>query len=166
MGALFAMIPARVYEYLAVALVVSGVWGWYTVHERHIGKAEEKAAVIAENKRVTDAAVERINSLTTAYNQDLKAQDVTYANNLRAIQSAHIADLDRLRQLAANHKGNPVLPSPAGPGAPPDTGDSGAIGVGNLFANAGVCSDLADALRSARIDLARAYAERDALTGK
>lgn len=154
------MISIKDYIYGAAVVALLVCFGWYTVHERNIGKAHELAAVSAENARVTAAANAKIATQVADYSAKLKESDAAYSKALADEQSAHSADLQRLRQLAANHQGHPVLPSPGAPAAPSGSGGSSLIGLGYVSA------ELAAALHDARDDLFQCYAERGALTGK
>lgn len=164
MGALLALIPARDWFWGAIsvgALIIG--WHYYDKYENAI---QYQQTVQAESDKALSDARKTIADNAASYADALNKLEAQHATDTAASAAQHAADLDRLRKLAAARQGGPVLPSPPASGARPDTGDGSSGSVGGVFVDANVCADLAGALRNARDDLAAAYAERDALTGK
>lgn len=160
MFALAKLLPFRDYLYAAVAIAAVT---WYNVHVHNLIRADEHkrdAAVATETARVEAAAQTHIDELTAAYARDRAQRDAEYEKHIQADASTHAADLQRLRQLAAQGSGGPALAGSTSTSTPPDTGQPSLIGLGY------VSEELAAALHDARNDLGACYAERDQLTGK
>jgi hypothetical protein len=169
-AALLKLVPFRDYAYaaLGIAAVV-----WYNVHVHGLEVGYAAKQVTAVNAAYADASAKAL----SAAKKLLDAKDAQHAQDVAQIQekanedaknsaAAHAADLQRLRQLAAqgNRQPNAVLPSAGGGSAPSGQGDTGAEGLGLVPAELG--AELADALRTTRDQRDLCYADRDALTGK
>jgi membrane protein involved in colicin uptake len=159
-AALLKLIPFRDYLYAAIAIVAIVFYNVH-VHELEAHAVEhERAAIQAETARVERSAQARLAAQAQDYADREAATEDAYEKQIQADDAAHAADLERLRQLATQGSGSPTLPGSASPEAPPDSGRSSLVGLGY------VSEELATALRDAREDLGKCYAERDALTGK
>jgi membrane protein involved in colicin uptake len=136
---------------------------FYNVHVDRLENAavaHERAAVAAESAKVEASAQARLAAQAKDYADREAATEDNYEHQLQADSTVHAADLQRLRQLAAQGSGSATLGGTAGSGSPPDSGGSSLVGLGY------VSEELASALRDARDDLGKCYADRDALTGK
>lgn len=68
----------RLYVEIAAALLLAGLFGWYTIHERHIGRdailaadARTVAAQVFHNKEVEDRAQVQTDAAMAAYMRTL-----------------------------------------------------------------------------------------------
>jgi hypothetical protein len=158
-------IPAKDLVYLALitVLLVGGYAAWkhHDTVERDIGQQQVVAAVKIASKKAEDAAAAEIAKTSAEHANDLAKVESNYENLIKSDDAASAADITRLRKLASdNQHANPVLGGAGSGAAPAATGESSLIGLGNVSA------ELAAALRGARDDLTKCYADRDALTGK
>ena len=154
------MITTKLEAYLVAALlllitVAGGAFYFY-----HKGKANELADVKLQSAAVLQKAQDHVAELNVSYSTAVKAITETKDGQIAKAADAHAADLARIGVLDSYRKAHPVLGCPASSGAPADTGG------GSIEQLEQVAAGLADALRDARADLAAAYADRDALTGK
>lgn len=164
---LLKLMPWRDWAYAAAALALVVYYNIH-VHNLEVHYAAKQVAAVttavktASDKLIAAAAIEKAKD-AKAYDANLKQVNETYAKHTQADAATHIADLQRLRQLAStagNSGGNGSLESPSGSDSPSDPGRSSLIGLGYVSAA------LAAALHDARDDLGFCYAERDSLTGK
>jgi hypothetical protein len=156
-------------DYLIAAAAVAAIV-FYNVHVHNLEvryAATRVAAVNAAVKNASDKLIAeakvREDKMAADYTANLKQVNENYAQHTQTSDAAYAADLRRLRDLAASAghgSGDGTLESPTGSGASSDTGRSSLIGLGRVSA------ELAGALRDARDDLGKCYAERESVAGK
>lgn len=162
------LVPFRYYAYAAAAIAIVIFYNVH-VHNLEVHYADVKVAAVktavktASDKLIADAKI-REDKLAADYAANLKQVNEAYAKHIQDTVAANASELQRLRELAAeadrNSSGNGPLEGSGGAGAPADPGRSSLVGLGF------VSEELAAALRDARDDLGKCYAERDSLTGK
>lgn len=160
MWTLAKLVPFR--DYLYAVLAIAAVT-YYNVHVHNLIKADEyrqEVAIQKESAKVLANAHKVMDDLSAQHASDTKIIQERADAQHKIDADLHSADLNRLRQLAAQSNRGPALGSAAGPTPPSDTGRSSLVGLGYVSA------ELAGSLRDARDDLGACYAERDSLTGK
>lgn len=134
--AVLKLVPLR--DWLWAGLAVAGII-FYNVHVHNLEVRYAADKVAAVGAAVTDAsdklvasAAKEMNAQAAAYAANLKKVNETYAQATQASDTAHAADLQRLRQLASagNSGSNEPLEGPAGSSSSPDTGRSSLVGLG------------------------------------
>lgn len=70
---LLALIPVKDWLYVGAILALLAGFGWYTAHERNIGKAHELAAVAAEAAAQTKAAQAKADAAEHSHDSELAA---------------------------------------------------------------------------------------------
>src|SRR5882757_7695356 len=119
---LLKLMPWRDWAYAAAALALVV---YYNVHVHNLEvhyAAKQVAAVtksvkIASDKLILDAKI-KSDADAARYADNLKQVNETYAKHTQADAATHVADLQRLRQLASaasNSGGNGSLEGPPGP---------------------------------------------------
>lgn len=163
----------KYWKYVAVGAAVAVLVVFYNVHVDGLEKryaAAKVAAVDAAYKKGSDAATAAaaadIALKNKQHSTELAAVKDTYENAIKQNDSAHAADAQRLRQLAAasDRRADGVLAGAAGAGAAAGSGSESVGGLGSVPAQLGL--SLADALRQDDAALNACYAERNSLTGK
>jgi hypothetical protein len=164
---LIKLLPFRDYAYAAAA---AAALVWYNVHVHNLEVAYGTKQVAATNAAYADASAKTLSAAKklldakdAQHAQDLAKVEANYETQLKASANTHAADLQRLRQLAANESSsdsNSVLAGSGGSGSSAGAGGSSLVGLGYVSA------ELASALHDARNDLRACYADRDSLTGK
>lgn len=170
MWALAKLVPLKdwLMAAAAVALVV-----FYNVHVHDLEvayAAKQVDAVNAAYKRGSDEALRAAKKIAddkeAAYTAREAQTEENYENLIKSNDAAHLADISRLRQRAADseQRANSLLGSAGGAGPAPGSGDQGLGGLG--FVSGALALELADALRQDDAALSTCYDERDSLTGK
>jgi len=152
-----SLIPIKDWIYLGAIVALLSVFGWYTVHERHIGAQHELEAVQKASAKTQAEAQAQIDELDKSYTATLAAVQEKQDEQLKTA-AATAADLSsRLRNYEAHNRACPVLPGTAAPAA------------SGVAAPDSVTEAVAGVIAAAEHDLAVIDAERqerDALTGK
>lgn len=164
-AALLKLVPFRDYVYVALA---AAAVVWFLHHdsvERNMGAARVTAAVNAATAKANAAAQAQIDKLNAAHSDDVAQIEANYENVIRDDDAAHIADLQRLRNRAAdNSNSGEVLGSPETGSQTSKAGASSTDSLGSIPAD--LALTLVDALRADDAALDQCYADRDELVGK
>ena len=75
MGALLALIPGKDLAYGAIIVALLAGFGWYTIHERDIGKAHEVAALAASSAKLQAETDKKTADLQARANMAEQAYD-------------------------------------------------------------------------------------------
>lgn len=162
-----ALIPTKDYIYAAIIVALLAGFGWYTIHERHIGAAKEVAALKVSSDELNRKADAKIVKLNTEHATQVATIIGVIDNERKANVSAAASDADRLREYDAYRRSHPAVGSPAsGPKNQSDGSGSADRNADRSFELEQDALNLADAGRSVLTALKSCMIERDSLTGK
>ncbi len=161
------MFPIKDYIYGGAILALLIGFGWYTAHERNIGKAHELAVLQESSQKLQAAAEAKVAALSAQHASEVSTIKVNYEAQHTADSLQHDTDTQRLRNFDAYRRQHEAMDHPAtGPGAGP-TVASGAVSDGErLTSLEQVALNLAAAGRSVSESLTACTADRAALAGK
>ena len=152
------------YLYGAALLILVAGFGWYTVHERDLGKARELAILQESSQKLQAAADAHVAALVAQHDHEVASLKGTYENQ-RIIDSAQrISDAQRLHNYDAYRSaGTPVPGASGGPGNPPVSAGSSSADVVRFERLEQVALGLAAAGRAVSASLTECEVERDSL---
>jgi hypothetical protein len=131
---LLSLIPGRIWLEIAGAAILLGAFGWYTAHERGIGKAHEVAVLAAQAAAQTKAAQAQADAAEHSHDSELTAlaayrdahpdSAVQLCNAATSVPAAHSAGSGNSTAgtTAGNVQSVPAGDSGVRPGAGPDIG--------------------------------------------
>ena len=158
MTALLALIPAKDW-FIGAAFAVLACTGWH-YYEKYTDAVNYATTVKAESAAALADAKTTIAGLTLAYNTGLTNLQAASDAKLKAANTTHLADVDRLQRAAAARATDPVLQGSAGAAA------EAAAWASRLGALESISAGLANALRADDIAANDCRAERDSVTSK
>ncbi len=102
---LLALIPTKDWIYAGIILAMLGGFGWYTVHERDIGKAHEIAALKKSSDELQAKAAAHVVQVAKAYATASTSNMETLNAQLKVASDRHNSDARRLREYEAYRRG-------------------------------------------------------------
>lgn len=164
---MFATLQAKAIAALAVLLLGGGLFGWYTIHERHKGEAIEITALKKSSAALLKTANDKNAALTADHAKQVAAIIGVIDNERKANAARAASDADRLREYDAYRRQHPAVASAASGPANQAAGDGGPVGNDAIFSSLEqVAGQLADSTREGSTALIACMADRDKLTGK
>ena len=133
MGALLALIPGKDLAYGAIIVALLAGFGWYTIHERNIGKAHEAAALAASSAKLqaeTDKKTADLQARANMAEQAYEKEHLLAVNQpVPVVRVCHNANSGSVVSNAGPVKpGNEGAGPAAGSVQPMPSGDSSVAG--------------------------------------
>jgi hypothetical protein len=165
--ALFSLIPIKDWVYSGIIIAILAGFGWYTIHERDIGKADEVAALQKSSQALQAKAAAHVAQVAKAYSTASSVNLENLNAQLKAASDQHDSDAQRLREYDAYRRAHPAVASAQTGSGAGSSGGSGTIEDDGRFASLEqVALQLATAGREVSAALSACMADRNALTGK
>jgi hypothetical protein len=167
MSALLALIPLKDWIYGGIIVAILAGFGWYTVHERDLGKASEVAALKKSSDELQAKAAAHVAQVAKAYSTASTVNLENLNAQLKAASDQHDSDAQRLREYDAYRRTHPAVASAQTGSGFGSAGSQSSNGYDEQFASLEqVALQLATAGREVNASLAACMADRTTLTGK